>query len=308
MFSYRYNDYFAHDGDIVIGSDYADVDIYGIRIYDSGLTSHGVLTNYINWLPTTGEKESVKTKNDILDENGSEISYDKTRVLYNTLVFDNTIPKLSDQPQRSGNLIVNWVDHPEWNVKISHVTAKGQGTSSMKYWIWNTRYQLDKEQSIVTKSDGTTVIGKWAMTPFLPAGRKFTAKKNYASSMQSHKIGAVNSYTDLLREMNILNEAMHADSKVRVSVWQAPFICFEKSVNEDGEDVYTFKGLYTFGPDKGDNAIFGFDDTVYPDMLSIEGSDNAPLLTLFRKPWHPDDFRIKYNEDEEAWQDNGTNA
>ncbi|MHC8418210.1 hypothetical protein, partial [Bacteroides hominis] len=69
------------------------------------------------------------------------------------------------------------------------------------------RYQLDKKLSVITYADGTTSTAgaKWAMTPHLPAGRKFTAKKNYASSMQSHKIGAVNSYTDLIREVGILN-------------------------------------------------------------------------------------------------------
>ena len=34
-FTYENNDYFAQDGKITIGSDYADVDVYGIRIYDS---------------------------------------------------------------------------------------------------------------------------------------------------------------------------------------------------------------------------------------------------------------------------------
>ncbi|MHC8440572.1 hypothetical protein, partial [Bacteroides hominis] len=67
-----------------------------------------------------------------------------------------------------------------------------------------------------------------------------------------HKIGAVNSYTDLIREVGILNEAMQADGKVRVSVWEAPFVCFEKQINEEGETLYVFRGLYTFGPDKGD--------------------------------------------------------
>lgn len=76
-------------------------------------------------------------------------------------------------------LEVFFYDHPEWNVSISNVTAKGQGTSSMKYWIWNTRYQLDKKLSVIRYADGSdsTAGAKWSMTPSLPAGRKFTAKK-----------------------------------------------------------------------------------------------------------------------------------
>jgi len=307
QFVYANNDYFSQSGNIVIGSDYADVDVYGIRIYDSGLTSQGVQTNYMNWLPTTEEKAAFKEVNDILDANGSEIDFENTKRLYNVYVYDNIIPSMADQSSRLGTLEVFFVDHPEWNVSISNVTSKGQGTSSMKYWIWNTRFQLDKATSVITHADGTTSTKKWQMVPFLPAGQKFTSKKNYASSMQSHKIGAVNSYTDLYKAMELANEAMVNDDKVRVSVYEMPFFCFEKSVNEEGKTVYTFRGLYTFGPDKGDKYTFGFDTDTFPNMISIEGSDNSPLLTLFRVPWNSLG-RILYNEDEEAYQYNGQNS
>jgi len=309
-FTYEDNDYFAQPGAIVIGSDYADVDIYGIREYESGLTSQGVLTNYINWLSDTTEKAGVKAFNDILDSNGSEIDFNNTKDQFNCLIFDNTIPYMLDQTQRIGTLEVLFYDHPEWNVSISNVTAKGQGTSSMKYYLWNTRYQLDKTQSVITFADGTTGSKKWQMVPWIPAGQKFTAKKNYASSMQSHKIGSVNSYEDLYREMGLLNEAMQTDvyKDARIAVYQMPFICFEKSVNDDGDTVYTFKGLYTFGPDKGDKYTFGHDTDLFPGMIAIEGADNSPLCTLFRVPWNPNKSYIVYNEDEEAFQYNGANS
>ena len=308
-FTYESNDYFSHNGMIVIGSGYADADIYGIREYNQGLTSQGVLRNYINWLSSTDSKAIVTENNDILDLHGSDIDFENTKDQFN-VTFDNTIPYMADQSTRTGMLEVFFYDHPEWNVSISNVTAKGQGTSSMKYWIWNTRYQLDKKLSVIRYADGSdsTAGAKWSMTPSLPAGRKFTAKKNYASSMQSHKIGAVNSYTDLIREVGILNEAMRADAKVRVSVWEAPFVCFEKQTNDEGETIYIFRGLYTFGPDKGDADTFGYNTDTYPNLLSIEGSDNSPLLTLFRVPWNPAKGLIAYNEDEEAFQYNGQNS
>lgn len=301
------NDYFAQRGGIVIGSDCADVDIYGIREYDSGLTSQGVLTNYINWLSDSAEKARVRLYNDILDGNGSEVDFDNTKDQLNCLVFDNTIPSMADQTARVGNLNVLFTDHPEWNVLISGVTAKGQGTSSMKYWIWNTRYQLDKAKSVITHADGTTSTKKWQMVPWIPAGQKFTAKKNFASSMQSHKIGSVNGYNDLYREVGLRNEAMETESyaDARVAVYQLPFVCFEKSVNEEGRTVYTFRGLYTFGPDKGDKYTFGFDTDLFPNLISIEGSDNSPLCTLFRVPWNNN---VLYNNDEEAFQYNGANS
>ena len=145
------------------------------------------------------------------------------------------------------------------------------------------------------------------MVPWIPAGQKFTAKKNFASSMQSHKIGSVNGYNDLYREVGLRNEAMETESyaDARVAVYQLPFVCFEKSVNEEGRTVYTFRGLYTFGPDKGDKYTFGFDTDLFPNLISIEGSDNSPLCTLFRVPWNNN---VLYNNDEEAFQYNGANS
>lgn len=179
----------------------------------------------------------------------------------------------------------------------------------MKYWIWNTRYQLDKNLSVITHADGSTSkkYGRWYLG--FRQDRNLQ-QKNFASSMQSHKIGAVNSYTDLYKQVGLSNEAMQREgySDVRVSVYELPFFCFEKSINDDGEPVYVFKGLYTFGPDKGDKYTFGYDTDYFPDLLSIEGSDNSPLLTLFRVPWNTDSGRVVYDEDKEAWQYNGANS
>lgn len=307
-FTYENNDYFAQGGNIVIGSEYADIDIYGLRIYDSALTSPAVLRNYINWMVSTTDKEKVRVDNDVLDSNGSEVDFENTRDQYNVLVFDNTIPRMADPSGRVGTLEVCFCKNPEWNVSISNVEAKGQGTSSMKYYLWNTKYSIDKAKSVITYADGTTGKKTWRMIPGIPASAKFTAKKNFASSMQSHKMGSVNSVNDLYRELGFSNEAMRtAEYKdARVAVYQLPFVGFEKSINEDGETIYTFMGEYTFGPDKGDKYCFGYDTDLFPGLISIEGSDNSPLLTLFRVPWK--DPYVRYNPDEEAFQYNGANA
>ena len=175
-------------------------------------------------------------------------------------------------------------EFPERNVKITNVQVKGQGTSSMRYYLWNTRYSIDKEKSVITYADGTIGKKTWQMIPSIPAGAKFTAKKNYASSMQSHKMGSANSVHDLYKQMGFTNEAMDTEDyeNCRIAVYQLPFVCFEKSVNEEGEFVYTFMGEYTFGPDKGDKYTFGYDTDLFPGLISIEEADNSPLLTLFR--------------------------
>ena len=59
-------------------------------------------------------------------------------------------------------------------------------------------------------------------------------------------------------------------------------------------------GRITFGPDKGDDLCFGYDTEAYPALLSVEGSDNAPLGALFRVPWNATKPYWTYNPDEEA--------
>lgn len=306
-FTYEDNDYFAQNNDITIGSDYADVDVYGIRVYNSALTSEAVLRNYINWLSDNTEKNNVKSKNDVMDSNGSEVDFENTTDQYNVFVFDNTYPSMANPNTMKGNLGVYFAGYPEWNVSISNVESKGQGTSSMRYWKWNVRFSLDKKLSVVTHADGTTETGGWAMTPSLAKATKITAKKNFASSMQSHKIGSVNSVDDLYKAMGYSNEAMETEAyeNARISVCQLPFVGFEKSINDEDKEVYTFMGLYTMGPDKGDKNTFGYDTGLFPGLLSIEGADNSPLCTLFRVPWNN---KIQYNEDEESFQYNGANS
>ncbi|RGS33724.1 leucine-rich repeat domain-containing protein [Bacteroides cellulosilyticus] len=306
-FTYKNNDYFAQNSDIIIGSDYADVDVYGVRAYDSALTSEAVLRNYINWLTDNSEKTRVQESNDVMDGNGSEIDFENVKDQFNVFVFDNAYPSLANPNKMKGILEVFFADHPEWNVAISNVEAKGQGTSSMRYWRWNVRYTLDKKLSIVTAADGSTSSGGWAMTPALAKATKITAKKNFASSMHSHKVGSVNSVDDLYRAMGYLNEAMQTEkyANARVAVYQLPFVAFEKSINDEGKEVYTFRGLYTMGPDKGDKNTFGHDTDIFPGLISIEGADNSPLCALFRVPWSS---RMQYNEEEEAFQYNGANS
>lgn len=301
-FTYENNDYFAQNGDIVIGSDYSDVDVYGIRIYNSALTSGGILRNYINWQEQTDAKANIQNRNDVLDVNGNEIDFEKVKTQYNVFTFDQPVPSLANPGGTTGTLELFWNEHPEWNAKGEGAPISGQGTSSMRYWRWNLRWKLAKT-TVVTYADGTQTTGKWQFVPGMPVCKKLTAKKNFASSMQSHKMGSVATFNDLAKEMGITNAA-HA----RTAVYQYPFVGFQKTKNEDGTIAYTFIGLYTLGPDKGDDNTFGYDTDAFPNLLSIEGSDNAPLFTLFRVPWNKTTGRMIYNPSEEAYQYNNVNS
>ena len=316
QYAYESNDYFKNTGKITLGNDYANLYLYGLRVYDSALTSEAVQKNYINQLVTIDEKRTEKNVNQVLDGEGVNIDFNATRMLYNVFVVDKPFPNLNNPSGVAGNLEVFFKDKPERNFTLTNLLVEGQGTSSKKYLEWNIRFKMkglkdaegNKINSIATYANGTTDKNKVLMFDGVPKSGRLTAKKNWASSMQDHKAGSVAAFNDLYKEIGLRNEAMVADGEIRVAVYQEPFIGFSKSVNEEGREVYTCMGEFTFGPDKGDDLCFGYDTEAYPALLSVEGSDNAPLGALFRVPWNATKPYWTYNPDEEAFQYNNTNC
>ena len=290
-------------GKIVVGSDKADVDLYSVRIYDSAMDAANIHQDYINALSTVGEKSAEKLDNDIYDALGTTVDFDKLRGKINVFTFDKPLPAYeygkSYRPKgtleiypKDGNTNLN-------RLTITNLQMQGQGTSSMLYYLWNWKAKVGKDTTIVYE-DGQTAQKKFELFKSLPKVSKITAKKNIASSMQFHKLGSVNSFTDLWKAVGLTNEGVQQKGEARVSIYQETFVGFEKQTADDGTVSYKFVGLFTLGPDKGDAATFGYDKDLFPDLLSIEGSDNSPRLTLFQVPW--DKRRIRYNVEEEAYQ------
>ncbi|MGL5961933.1 MAG: BspA family leucine-rich repeat surface protein [Cetobacterium sp.] len=309
VFTYESNDYFSQPLNILIGSKEAGIDIYGIRTYDKALSADAVLKNFVSLLSSTAERNKVLAKNDIFDPLGQYVDYHTVKKQYNTIVFDNVVPSYTDASRQDGTLIIEYPNNPEWNSTTTLVNARGQGTTAMFYWIWNTRFHVSKESEI-TYGDGRTAVGRvleWY--PGAPGGERFTAKKNFASPMHSHKMGSVGVYHDVYRAMGFKNEAMKSEvyANARVAVEQLPFFQFQKIYIEGEEEpVYEFRGLMTFGSDKGDKDTFGFDNKVFPNVLGVEGSDNAPLLALFRVPW--DTEKVMLDEEGKYVTYNGVNS
>ena len=316
QYTYESNDYFRHDGRVELGSDTATLYLYGMRVYDKALTAEAVMKNYANLLPDIEAKRAHTAENLVLDAEGVEVDFDAVRKLYNVFTFDQPFPNLMNPGKVYGTLEVFFHDRPQHNFSMTNLLMEGQGTSSKKYLEWNMRWSMKKMKdsdgntlaSIATYVDGSTDKNKVLFHPDVPKSGRLTAKKNWASSMQDHKAGSVNAYDDLAKEVGLLNEAQQADPEIRTAVYQEPFVGFYKWVNEEGQTMYTCMGCFTFGPDKGDKLCFGYDPSLYPQLLSVEGSDNAPLGALFRVPWNTSLRYWAYNPDEEAYQYNATNC
>ena len=142
QYAYESNDYFKNTGKITLGNDYANLYLYGLRVYDSALTSEAVQKNYINQLVTIDEKRTEKNVNQVLDGEGVNIDFNATRMLYNVFVVDKPFPNLNNPSGVAGNLEVFFKDKPERNFTLTNLLVEGQGTSSKKYLEWNIRFKM----------------------------------------------------------------------------------------------------------------------------------------------------------------------
>lgn len=262
---------------IILGSDTADLSLYKMRVYHKGFDKTDAMRNFINSLPDLASREAMYNRLLSVTDDSYNLSYDScVRNGYNTMVIEmlggKEIPSLLNQ--ESGllcnlqinihNLIEGELDEEMADllsgVLMESQGIEGQGTTAMTYGRWNFRWKL------------SSAYGK----------RRITAKKNVASSMQSHKMGATRMFNYLHRQCVGANEA-----NANVAVLQYPVYGFQKILQDDGKTyMYRPIGLYTIGADKGDKHTFGYDQDEFAEtLIHLEGSDHTPKSVGFDYPW-----------------------
>ena len=129
--------------------------------------------------------------------------------------------------------------------------------------------------------------------------QKRVIKINYASSMQSHLIGACKTY-DLLHRKVVGDTPLQERIPSAVAAKHTePFMYF----NQEGDGNVYFKGMGTYGAGKADKVAWGFVKKEMPMYALIEGSDNNLPMTGFRVPF--DKNTAVYDCDGEGWLYNG---
>ncbi len=304
-FDFASDDVWEIPAKLSLGAQFSDLSLYRFRVYDSALGDADVMRNFINSLNTREEKEAISASiHSVIDDNFN-IDYDRVVAAgFNTMVVelpDGQLPGYgkSKQYKALGNLEVHLRDQG-WAFRLDNINVEGQGTTSMNYWIWNLRFRLDKSPDasvsypgIATPPDTGDAIC-FDGPDRHPLVQRITAKKNYASSMQSHKMGATAAFSDLLRAVCGSNET---DSLT--AVYQYPCLGFQKIPIEGSKDLYTYRfiGLYTIGPDKGDKNTFGYSDTRIKDsLIHLEGTDHSVKGVGFDYPWN----KLEYDSEKES--------
>jgi len=296
------------DGNLVIGQPNSDVYLYKMRVYGFALEPNAVFNNFLNCIIDGVEfnRAAVVSKNKVTDGNTIEYFLCK-QAGYNTMVITlpndtDHLPDINHQAKDSeGTAISNtqvvfeYADSSLKNATIGKLKLDGQGTTSMKYYRWNLRFKTGSSTTW-SYGDGTTdTNGKKGRmikdTDYVKVDR-ITAKKNYASSMQGHKMGMTGLYNDIFHQSPVSLGAHLPNPSFLVAVYQFPFVGFRKYSN----NYHEYIGQYTVGPDKSSKVSFGHDTDTYPNLMSIEGPNHNPRGTRFVHPW----LDVFYDQNEET--------
>ncbi len=318
-------------GNIVLGQDGCILDIYCIRIYKdtnekANVEPTGVLKNRISVLPTGSERAELQEANDILS--GGLISLAKSVAAgYNCIVWHG-LPvnkNNSNDTYRYGYAEI-YRHNSDGTLDRAHsgilygVRLKGQGTTAMGYPEWNVQHQEDKKtgaghdeykyndngtlRQVFVDLDGNVGFGGtkfgYKLESGDPLAKKLVGKVNYASSMQTHKMGACNLYNDLYAQIVTGSMTDFANGE-RVTVKEEPFMYFVQRTEGNDDSLKVFQGMMTYGPGKADKPTWGVSDA---DLAAgdciLEGALNNNPLTDFRVPF-VDTGAITYSVSNEAF-------
>ena len=344
LYKYDYLTDFQYDGfNLEVSPESADLDIYGLRIYNRALTLKEIENNYISTMSSVTEKSKFQQLNDLVAtdaNNDTYISYNKVKSLYNTLVY--IMPNTHGYPHQFNlvkgvsikgcTVFVNYVNsiateesHVLSEAQINRCSGRfintaisGQGTSAMKYYWYNIQmkkstftsqgcYNEELDEYVEPTEDNPNNYQYNSKYYYMPEDtdcaigiQKLCGKFNYASSMQSHKIGAVRAFHDLWDACVDKSDFTPEEIKGRKACLEDTFIAFY--VETDLKDVSNYKlsdlaqlddskimfaGFQTWGSAKGDKNTFGYSEKTTPEYILLEGAENNGELCNWLAPWSP---------------------
>lgn len=344
LYKYDYLTDFQYDGfNLEVSPESADLDIYGLRIYNRALTLKEIENNYISTMSSVTEKSKFQQLNDLVAtdaNNDTYISYNKVKSLYNTLVY--IMPNTHGYPHQFNlvkgvsikgcTVFVNYVNsiateesHVLSEAQINRCSGRfintsisGQGTSAMKYYWYNIQmkkptftsqgcYNEELDEYVEPTEDNPNNYQYNSKYYYMPEDtdcamgiQKLCGKFNYASSMQSHKIGAVRAFHDLWDACVDKSDFTPEEIKGRKACLEDTFIAFY--VETDLKDVSNYKlsdlaqiddskimfaGFQTWGSAKGDKNTFGYSANTTSEYILLEGAENNGELCNWLAPWSP---------------------
>ena len=276
---------------IKITSESADVEVRNLRVYSRALGDDEELANYMVDRPTSDEMVVLFEKNQVMDDEGTDVDIDKLRAMGKSvmrIVGDVNLVNQTNNKKFEVPVDIYFYSAygKEYDFIIYQCGLRIQGTSSTTYPRKNYRIYFSRSTKYGTKLyvNGVEVADfKYSFKPGARPIDIFCLKADFSDSSSTHNTGAVRVVNDIWKRCGWLTPpqmAYKGNYDVRIGVDGFPIDLFYDN-NGTGENVYL--GKYNFNNEKsGSGIIYGFEGIEgFNDEATLKGERNKCICLEF---------------------------
>jgi hypothetical protein len=281
----------AEPTNIRITSESADVEVRNLRVYNRALGDDEELSNYMVDRPTSDEMVVLFEKNQVMDDEGTDVDIDKLRAMGKSvmrIVGDVNLVNQTNNKKFEVPVDIYFYSAygKEYDFIIYQCGLRIQGTSSTTYPRKNYRIYFSRSTKYGTKLyvNGVEVADfKYSFKPGARPIDIFCLKADFSDSSSTHNTGAVRVVNDIWKRCGWLTPpqmAYKGNYDVRIGVDGFPIDLFYDN-NGTGENVYL--GKYNFNNEKsGSGIIYGFEGIEgFNDEATLKGGRNKCICLEF---------------------------
>ena len=281
----------AEPTNIKITSESADVEVRNMRVYNRALGDDEELANYMVDRPTSDEMVVLFEKNQVMDDEGTDVDIDKLRAMGKSvmrIVGDVNLVNQTNNKKFEVPVDIYFYSAygKEYDFIIYQCGLRIQGTSSTTYPRKNYRIYFSRSTKYGTKLYVNGVEVADCKYSFKPGARPidiFCLKADFSDSSSTHNTGAVRIVNDIWKRCGWLTPpqmAYKGNYDVRIGVDGFPIDLFYDN-NGTGENVYL--GKYNFNNEKsGSGIIYGFEGIEgFNDEATLKGERNKCICLEF---------------------------
>lgn len=281
----------AEPTNIKITSESADVEVRNLRVYNRALGDDEELSNYMVDRPTSDEMVVLFEKNQVMDDEGTDVDIDKLRAMGKSvmrIVGDVNLVNQTNNKKFEVPVDIYFYSAygKEYDFIIYQCGLRIQGTSSTTYPRKNYRIYFSRSTKYGTKLyvNGVEVADfKYSFKPGARPIDIFCLKADFSDSSSTHNTGAVRIVNDIWKRCGWLTPpqmAYKGNYDVRIGVDGFPIDLFYDN-NGTGENVYL--GKYNFNNEKsGSGIIYGFEGIEgFNDEAALKGGRNKCICLEF---------------------------
>ena len=281
----------AEPVNIKVTSESADVELRNLRVYNRALGDDEELANYMVDRPTSDEMVVLFEKNQVMDDEGTDVDIDKLRAMGKSvmrIVGDVNLVNQTNNKKFEVPVDIYFYSAygKEYDFIIYQCGLRIQGTSSTTYPRKNYRIYFSRSEKYGTKLyvNGVEVADfKYSFKPGARPIDIFCLKADFSDSSSTHNTGAVRIVNDIWKKCGWLTPpqaAYKGNYDVRIGVDGFPIDLFYDN-DGTGENVYL--GKYNFNNEKsGSGIIYGFEGIEgFNDEAALKGERNKCICLEF---------------------------